>query len=131
MNTQLNLANRLIPKPVLSERKCAKPAAPQPSETDLSGGIYALALSQFAVLALGMMAVTILTKVGGGETGPTAMAVVLMRIGLWTFLLPLGWTIIALVVASFCSKRSTGEVILSTGCGIVLLIVGAVALALL
>ncbi|MEX1119321.1 MAG: hypothetical protein WEB60_11070 [Terrimicrobiaceae bacterium] len=95
------------------------------------GYAYALAIAQFATLALGLMAVSILTKVDGGERGVSAIAAGLMNIGLLAFLAPLAWIIFALVIVSCRPEKQARRVVSSTGVALILLIVATIWLSLL
>ena len=111
--------------------KLAKPAAIANSDENLVGNAYAMALLQFALLALGLMTVTILDKVEGGESGLSMMAVHLMKAGLLVFLVPLVWSFFAIVVAAFCPADRARRIISITGSTLVFLIIGIVALSIL
>jgi hypothetical protein len=84
-------------------------------EDDLGGYAYAIALLQFAAMALGYMAVITLDKVEGGGNGLSKIAGVLADAGLWLLLIPLGWYVGAMIVMRACPPKTAQQIIAWSG----------------
>jgi hypothetical protein len=101
------------------------------SGDDLGGYVYALALVQFAALALGYMSVTILDKVEGGASGLSQIAGGLVGAGMWMFLVPLIWFLAAMATLEICPRTAARHIVRWTGGLLTLGIIAILVLATL